>query len=426
METGFGQTLSAELHAANERLLALRAQLQAKRADDGAGRSTVAVPSVEAEKQANSFLPPPNMPAHLGWGSGPLTAVLRASQQPQLPADAPPLIPLPELLPEPQPEPLPPPDPAGTTAHITLYPQLALAMLKQHQEAAGRVWLLSRYVDSSGRGWLTIDEVRKQLTNPDSPHHICTWRQLRNLLNMGKGLFWELSEGRVWLRSLVRVAHDLEVERLQNKAIRLPLTVLLGGIGDLRAHFYASFHSGRDKDSVNEVGQCEPGRPIARATIQTLSGVGRCSQRNYDKRAKVQITRNYAIGEVATDLNREQRAAEKSNATFELKDVKGKQGPKQQSYMAWQLPNSYSGPHPQESHSRKQRRINRQLADLRIERAAGNDRPGNDVGYYGNGKLAVKGFNRNSHRECYFPTSKTKKKAQLWGVLAQRQTEGRK
>lgn len=420
METDFGSTLSAELQAANERLLALRAQLQAERVVGGAGRPVVEVPVIGSGPNVNRFLPP-NLPAHLGWGSAPLAATIRASQQAQLPADEPEpqLAPIVDKLAEPA-------TPAKPMAQITLYPQVALAMLKGHQEAAGRVWFLLRYFDSCGRGWFTIDEVRHQLTNPDSPYHICTWRQLRNLLNGGKGLFWEVNEGRVWLHSFIRVAYDLEVDRLQHQAVSLPLTVLLGSIGDLRAHFYTSFHSGRDKDSVDETGQCEPGRPIARATLQALSGVGRCSQRNYEKRVKVQVTKNYAIGEAATDLNREQRATDKGGATFALKDVKGKQGPKNKRYMAWQLPNSYSGPHAQESHSRKQRRINRQLADLRMERTAGNGRPGNGVRYYGNGKLAVKGFNRNSHQECYFPTGKTKRKAQLWGVLAQRQTERRK
>lgn len=411
MATVCGLAISPELKAANERLLALRAKWQAQKA---AGCSVAMVLATEPMGGDRPAIPIA-LPPHLGWGSMPLTAAIRAAQQSQLVGDeSPPLVNLVEQA---------PPD-VGESAkpieQLTLYPQLALAILKAHREAAGRVWLLLRHIDSLGRGWLAVEEVRVKLTRPDSSLHICTWRQLRNLLKAGQGLFWELDEGRIWLRSLVRVANGLGVERLQNRPVTLPLPLLLGGIGDLRAHFYASFHSGRDKNELNEQGQCEPGRPIARATLQTLSGVGRCSQRNYEKRAKVQVRRNYAIGEAATDLNREQRAAEKGGATFELTDRKGKQGPKQKNYMAWQLPNSYSGPHFQESHSRKQRRINSQLADLRIERNVGNGRLGGEVGYYGNGKSAAKGFNRNSCRDCYFPTGRTKRRDQLWGVLTQR------
>ena len=414
-------TLSPELQAANERLLALRAQRQAEKAVQGAaGRPVAVVPTVEVGERPRPGLPD-NLPSHLGWGSEPLTVALRAAQQRQMAADDAPLPSLPPLPPLPPEQPdVAPPEPAKPIKTVTLYPQLALAILKQHREAAGRVWFLLRHMDGSGRGWVAIDEARAHLTNPDSPLHICTWRQLRNLLKAGRGLFWELNNNRIWLRSMVRVANWLGVERLQNHPITLPLTLLLGGIGDVRAHFYASFHSGRDGDSLNEQGRCKPGRPIARATLQALSGVGRCSQRNYEKRAKVQITRNYAIGEIATGLSREQRAIEKGTATFELNDVKGKQGPKKRIHMAWQMPNSYSGPHAQESHSRKQRRINSQLVDLRIERTAGNGRPNCEVRYYGNGKLAAKGFNRNSHRECYFPTGQTKSKGQLWGVLTRR------
>ena len=39
---------------------------------------------------------------------------------------------------------------------VTVYPSLLLAMLKQNQEAAGRVYLLLRYLDKAGRGWLPV------------------------------------------------------------------------------------------------------------------------------------------------------------------------------------------------------------------------------------------------------------------------------
>jgi hypothetical protein len=52
-------------------------------------------------------------------------------------------------------------------------------------------------------------------------------------------------ERKVWLRSQAKVAAALGLRKLRGRAVELPLSVLLGPIGDLRAHLYASFHSSR-------------------------------------------------------------------------------------------------------------------------------------------------------------------------------------
>lgn len=69
------------------------------------------------------------------------------------------------------------------------------------------------------------------------------------------------------------MALALGVERFAGQPVALPVTVLLAGIGVLRAHLYSTFHSGRNKESVR-------GRqvmPIARVTLAALSGVGASS-----------------------------------------------------------------------------------------------------------------------------------------------------
>lgn len=89
-------------------------------------------------------------------------------------------------------------------------------MLKQHQEAPGRVWLLLRAIDHDGRGWLTVDEARKQLTGKDSPLRCCGWRRLRQLLREGTGIFWHRDEqDRLWLGGAHRIAYTLDCGRLQ-------------------------------------------------------------------------------------------------------------------------------------------------------------------------------------------------------------------
>ncbi len=62
-------------------------------------------------------------------------------------------------------------------------------MLKQEQVACGRVWLLLRYLDEAGQGWVAPDEVRRLLTDTDSSLYLFGERQLRKLLAQGEGLF---------------------------------------------------------------------------------------------------------------------------------------------------------------------------------------------------------------------------------------------
>jgi hypothetical protein len=43
--------------------------------------------------------------------------------------------------------------PDNKSATVAVYPSLLLAMLKKDQASAGRVYLLLRYLDKTGRGW---------------------------------------------------------------------------------------------------------------------------------------------------------------------------------------------------------------------------------------------------------------------------------
>ncbi len=64
-------------------------------------------------------------------------------------------------------------------------------MLRQEQTAAGRLWLLLRHMDVDGRGVLRVVNLRETLTTPKTRHRLCGWRQLRNLLRQGEGLYWQ-------------------------------------------------------------------------------------------------------------------------------------------------------------------------------------------------------------------------------------------
>jgi hypothetical protein len=191
---------------------------------------------------ATAALPSAAMPPHLGWESAGVTAVLRRGEETvrsekweargstATPGAATSHFPL-------------------LTSHlpsaVKLYPDIGLAMLRRELTAPGRLWLLLRLLDREGEGRLRIVVVEEAITNPDSPHRLCGQRQLRNLLKAGEGLFWTRDREWLWLRSAAKVAYGLGATRLTGRPVALPLSVLLGGIGDFRAQLYAAFHSGR-------------------------------------------------------------------------------------------------------------------------------------------------------------------------------------
>ena len=315
---------------------------------------------------------------------------------------------------------------------LKIYPDIALGMLREERTAAGRVWLLLRAIDAPGRGMVDVDDARAALCGKDSPMRLCGWRRLRQLLAEGEGVFWTREQGReprrqtaddrpqqesasdCGLSSVVRrpppdrlrlfgpatVAAALGVRRLVGRPVGVPVSALLGPIGDARAHLYAAFHSGRAKEITNYelritnadagpnsslvtrqlVGRQESslGNPIARDTLAALSGACARSQAAYERRAGIVARANIALGERvaaaegATPAEQE-RAWRHGRAMFRLKDYRGRHGRPGATYLAWRLPNAFG---PARGHQARpkgqQKRINRQLADLFTKGMTGN------------------------------------------------------
>ncbi|MBE2197003.1 MAG: hypothetical protein IAE79_00235, partial [Anaerolinea sp.] len=283
---------------------------------------------------------------------------------------------------------------------ITLYPDIALGMLRAELAAPGRIWLLLRHLDAQGNGWLSVDEVRKQLTPRHAPLRVCGWRQLRNLLDEGEGVFWQRQNGRIWLRSVVKVAAALDVWRLNGRPVALAVSVLTQRIGQVRAHFYASFHSGRNRETAVS--------PIARATLQEITHVHPRTQRRYEAQVRVQRQYNYALGPQVQTAAAEQQAWQHGQALFHFTDAAGLHGPAGATYYAWQLPNHYVGPHQPQPRGR-QKRHNRELVDLLQQGTTGNGKQTKphfrQKRFYSLGKAAAKAANRG--QSCvYWPGRK--------------------
>lgn len=343
---------------------------------------TIQPPAAPIAQDAPSAITPP---PHLGWESVAVTAVARQAEQrraqQQAFAEARQMDWL--TLPSPQQAITPAPEKAKTD--VTIYPDLAMAMLRQEQTAAGRIWLLLRHLDTTGRGWLSIETVRARLASKGEPLRVCGWRQMRNLLSAGDGLFWRRDRERVWLFGVMKTAVSLQVPYLQQRPVAVPVAALAKSIGCARAHLYATFHSSRSQ----EMGAASP---IARATLTDLSAVSGHTQRKYEQQAGVTASANYSVGEKLGGTGAEEQAWQNGRAAFTLTDKKGMQGQANNSYIAWQLPNSYAGPHAHQPRG-QQKRINRHLADLFMKGMTGNSEKTTDTfrprRFFADGKKAA-------------------------------------
>lgn len=227
---------------------------------------------------------------------------------------------------------------------------VAGAFLQQGVAAIGRLWLLARACDTQGRGWLAFADLKKGLT--EGIWRICGERQLRNLLRAGHKKFWEWQGDKVWLRGLAKVGISLGLERFKGRSVAITAEKLVGTMGKVRAQLYAVWHGGRKST------------PIARATLQEVTGVSPSSQRNYEKSADIQAHTNFALGDYASPENWEKAAlGAHGRHIFTLTDHAGNHGQAGRTYIAWQLPNHYTTSHTPCA-QRTTRRTNRRIAGL--------------------------------------------------------------
>lgn len=391
-----------ELQAAQQRLLRMRAQLQASRSETGEQQASLFEAEKHAERPLPHATPIPNLPPHLGWESVAVTQTVRRKSEQHKDQSYPTAVSVETAVSH-------SPTLPALPKTIKVYPDVAIGLLRQDQVAAGRLWLLLQAVDTAGCGWIEEKQARQLFTGKRASLHFCGARQLRNLLAQGEQLFWVRQNGRIWLRSVAKVAFALEISALKMRPVALPVAVLRQKIGTVRAHLYATFHSSRTRPS-------EAKKPIARTTVARLTQVKPRTQRRYERKARVKRQAQFAIGGQATTDNLQSRAWEQGQATFQFKDFNGQQGPQGKSYVAWQLPNSYVGPHTQEPKGR-QKRINRALTDLFMQGITGNgQRTKIARRFFDNGRLAAKSYLKNPKNDHYWRAGGNGR-YQLWQVM---------
>ena len=403
--------VSQTIAAANERLIALRQQRMAgkeSRSLMSARCETAVTPSTIRQP-----LSIPSLPTHLGWESDSFTKHI--AQQISSPNER--VQPLASTFDKeaktdrfssltPERKSKTKDRTAVHSAHIRHYPTLGIAALQSEQAALYRVWLACRVLDSDGSGRLDLATIRSHLTDSDSALRLFGWRRLRQMLHQGNGRFWQWNQQqkRLWLYGAARLSSILKVNKLVGSPVLLPIKTLTNGIGTFKAHLYAAFHSGRQVEN-----------PISRETQSMLTGVPQRTQRHYEKEAKVRVQSNYAVGEVYSPHNLEKHIWRKGGAVFQFVDKQGRMGKRNGRYIAWQLPNSYSGPHQKASWG-NQRKINQQLIDLVHKGAQGNGEQV-ECRYFQHGAAAAKAISKKESVETYWPLQKRKSKQQLWSAF---------
>jgi len=123
----------------------------------------------------------------------------------------------------------------------------------------------------------------------------------------------------------------------------------------------------------------------------------------------------------------ENRAWRHGRALFIYKDHQGKLGSAGAEYSAWQLPNSYHGPHDLRPKGR-QKSINREIADLFTKGKTGNSalQEGRSVSldrlsrrYFNNGQAAAKIYNLDPGQDRYWKGNKRGSSSnQIWHVFS--------
>lgn len=383
---------SAALCEAQARLLTLRAQ------QGVFSRPHPPAPSENITPFSPSIC---SLPAHLGWHSPAVTALLRPRTVVAASQPAKKTVCLSPSFSVPSPHPTP-----KTIKH---YPSLGAAALHEQDVPCFRTWLLCRYLDKTGQGWLRLDTLTLALTESGSASYLFSGKRLGQILQKGEGRYWANDgQNRLWLHGVARVAAALGVPRLTGQPVELPLTALTQSLKTCKAHLYAAWHSGRKSH-----------QPISRQVQRALTGVPERTQRAYGRLTPLQTHTNIAIGEEATPIAIEERAWREGQATFILHDQQGQQGLPGKYYLAWQLPNSYVGPHPLTAKGR-QKKINRQLADLVNKRAQGNCEQRVEHLFCTNGKDAALLYRQRPDHDVYWslPTH-SQSRLKFWGVLFQ-------
>jgi len=279
---------------------------------------------------------------------------------------------------------------------------------------AFRLWLIFQALDDAGRGCHDISDIYHLLTAKRSRWQIYkSKRAVRHILAQGEGIFWHRhTDDRLWRRSPDKVADALGCGRLRGMPVLLPFKPMLGSIGNVKAHLFASYESGRRSDA-----------PISRAALADKTGVSERAQRDYRRRLGQKAEINTVI--TGLEYNRAniqetsgrlmRRCVSKSgknskNPVFPFRDWLGKRGPVGAVYVAYRIADTRRRCHKQAAKGRL-RKINRAI-DLVNNPTRGKHGQANRA-YHPSAEKAAAAYNRDPETDHYYHDGGVN----IWGVL---------
>ena len=168
---------------------------------------------------------------------------------------------------------------------IRLYPELAAASLRTHQDKPFALWAELRSLDSPGNSKIPLSQARSLLI-PKSYNRKTFYR----ILNEGKNVFWVLSERKgeptIRLFGLRHVCEILQVSHLSPRPREIAFEGFRGSRQRKKALIYASFikSEGNKKNA-----------PISRQSITEATGLGKTTQIALEKKAKIKKKATYVF-----------------------------------------------------------------------------------------------------------------------------------
>lgn len=286
---------------------------------------------------------------------------------------------------------------------ITQHGELAMAALRDGESAHYQLWLVLRFLDEAGRGYVSWEKVVATVATKSSPHFLYNPERLRQLRREGDGRYWVFQSGRFWYAKTARLSRHLDVGRLSGSFAYLTEKHLFTtSIAKFRAYCFAAWLANHDN-------------PLSRDTIEKLTGIKERTQRRYCGLAGVDTQPNIAIGRPVTQYDPQDAYWDhQGQGVFEFTDFQGQQGPAQRRYWAWHLPNRYHTPLEMTG----KRRCRRHNHDLLITQPAGNvecQRPRRI--FFDNGGAAAKAFLRTQD-VVYWQRTEAKTGRGLWHEIA--------
>lgn len=259
--------------------------------------------------------------------------------------------------------------------------ELARLAMLLGQFALYRIWVYTQRRIGDGSGHIQRNELRRALLEVGISY---SRRHFNRLLHQGEDLFWTIDNSTqfIYLTGVVRLAERLSKQILQtvhartlntNKPGQRRMQVNLGGsIEDAKAQIYATWFIQKDRNGA--------GVQISRQTLTSLWGVSVPTLQDWERRANIRVSRNYAQQQEIS-LAHHDGVFEVPHHAYLCLDIKGRD------FVSWQLANSYQVTSKvcEASHIGKSRKV-RQIIQREI---AITEQPGfiRDAGLRRSGRL---------------------------------------